>query len=301
MTGRRPGYVFNDVRDPDKAGLINAEDALRREYRVRLFNRKWLEGMMKEGYAGADQVRFLVSNSFGWEVMRPGSVGNANWQEMKNVLVDDKLQLHMAEWFDRNNPHAYQDMTAVMLEAVRKGYWKADAATTQRLVTEYAKSVTRHGQSGHIRSGGNRALDGLVRGELKKMPAAMAKDLLAKYVARIEGQQQLAATEAAPGEMAAATLASPVAAPAVPPAGVPEGKPDAASAPPPAAAPPPASKPETPPGAKPTAPPQGAQPVTGFRVEGGDGQSGRTWWWLVALVVVGLVLVGLLRRSGTPR
>ena len=98
MTGKRPDYVFSDVRDPDKAGIVGAEDALRREYRVRLFNRKWLEGMMKEGYAGADNVRVMVSNSFGWEVMRPGSVGADNWQEMKNVLVDDKLHLSLRDW-----------------------------------------------------------------------------------------------------------------------------------------------------------------------------------------------------------
>ena len=59
MTGKRPGYVFNDVRDPDKAGLLNAEEALRREYRVRLFNRKWIEGMMKGKAtpAGADHLQ----------------------------------------------------------------------------------------------------------------------------------------------------------------------------------------------------------------------------------------------------
>ncbi len=49
--------------------------------------------MMKEGYAGADHMRFQVANSFAWEVMRPGSVGNDNWDEMKRVLIDDKLQL----------------------------------------------------------------------------------------------------------------------------------------------------------------------------------------------------------------
>lgn len=291
MTGKRPEYVFNDVRDPSKSGLLNAEDALRREYRVRLFNRRWLEGMMKEGYAGADQMRFLVSNSFGWEVMRPGSVGNSNWQEMKNVLVDDKLHLSLGQWFDRSNPHAYQDLTATMIEAVRKGYWKADARTTQQLAVEYARSVTRHGLSGGLRSGGNRPLDQMVRGELEKLPATEGKELLAHYAARIEQQQQLAAGEAAPGAPAAtpAPAAAGATASAAPPA--------AGQAPPPPPPPPPhAAQP-----AAAAAPPQTAQPVTGFRVEGGDGQTGRSWWWLVAAAIVVLVTLGLLRRSGTPQ
>ncbi len=145
LLGNVPNMFFSDVRDPDRAGMINAEDALRREYRVRLFNRKWLEGMMKEGYAGADHMRFLVSNSFGWEVMRPGSVGDDNWNEMKNVLVDDKLNLGLKEWFDKNNPYAIQDAMVVMLEAARKGYWQADESVLKDLAKKYAENVSRNG------------------------------------------------------------------------------------------------------------------------------------------------------------
>jgi cobaltochelatase CobN len=53
--------------------------------------------------------------------------------------------LGMAEFFDKNSPFAYQDMTARMLETVRKGYWKADAATEKKLLEEYVESVHRHG------------------------------------------------------------------------------------------------------------------------------------------------------------
>lgn len=217
MTGKRPEYVLADVRDPDKAGLINAEDALRREFRVRLFNRKWLEGMMKEGYAGADHIRFLTSNSFGWEVMRPGSVGNDNWNEMQRVLIDDKLNLHLPEWMDRNNPYAYQDAMAVMLEAIRKGYWQADAAVAQQLAAEYARSVARHGLSGHMTSGGNRHLDALVRQHIEELSSPGAAELLAQYSRRIAEQTQMTDTElvqrgSAPGAAVAANpAASPVA------------------------------------------------------------------------------------------
>jgi cobaltochelatase CobN len=51
----------------------------------------------------------------------------------------------MAEFFDKSSPFAYQDITARMLETVRKGYWKADAATEQRLLEEYVASVNQHG------------------------------------------------------------------------------------------------------------------------------------------------------------
>lgn len=289
MTGKRPEYVFNDVRDPDKAGLLNAEEALRREYRVRLFNRKWIEGMMKEGYAGADHLRFQVANSFGWEVMRPGSVGNANWQEMKNVLVDDKYRLYLGQWFERNNPYAYQDATATMLEAVRKGHWQADAQTTRQLAVEYATSVARHGLSGNLRSGGNAALDSMVRGQIESAPDGTSRELLTKYTARIEQQAQMASTGPAPGEVAAA--------PATP------------STTPATAAPPAAAAPPTPP---PDAPrtPDSAQSSTDVRnVEGlraeavGEPAPHTRWLWTAFGIacVVAIIFLGAWRRSGVPR
>lgn len=188
ITGRRPEYRFSDVRDPDSATMIDAEEALRREYRVRLFNRKWLEGMMKEGYAGADHMRFLVSNSFAWEVMRPGSVGDANWNEMKQVLVDDKLNLGLRDWFDRTNPYAHQDALAAMLEAVRKGYWQADQETKRQLAREYASIVARHGMSGNIVSGGNRALHRHLEELLGRSDSQDDRDRFAAYDAKYQEQ-----------------------------------------------------------------------------------------------------------------
>lgn len=214
VTGKRPEYVLSDVRDPDRAALTGAEDALRKEFRVRLFNRKWLEGMMKEGYAGGDHLRVMVSNSFGWETMRPGSVGTSNWQEMKQVLVDDKLKLDLRDWFERHNPYALQDSTAVMLEAIRKGYWDADEATRRQLAVEYASQVARHGLSGHITSGGNQALDGFVRGELQRSGDDRERELLAEYATRIDEQRE-SPTQVGVAKAAASELA-PDAAPASP-------------------------------------------------------------------------------------
>ncbi len=306
MTGKRPDYVFSDVRDPDKAGMIRAEDALRREYRVRLFNRKWLEGMMKEGYAGADNVRVMVSNSFGWETMRPGSVGDDTWQEMKNVIVDDKLNLSIRDWYERSNPNAYQDTTAVMLEAIRKGFWNADAKTKQQLAVEYARSVARHGLSGHVTSGGNGALDGMVREQIEGIPGAEAKELLAKYTSRIAEQRQLSAADAAPGSEPTPVAASapPAGQPAVPAPGVPDagqGE-QAVSTPPPAQAKSIPPKSVEPLAAKPTE-------IRGKRLEPAaeptneqpEPTDHRIWLWIaVAIVIILLVTGGFLLRKGTP-
>ena len=65
------------------------------------------------------------------------------WKETFDVYVEDKHKLGMKEFFEKNSPFAYQDMTGRMVETVRKGYWKADAATKKKLLAEYVEQRER--------------------------------------------------------------------------------------------------------------------------------------------------------------
>jgi cobaltochelatase CobN len=71
-------------------------------------------------------------------------------------------------------------MTAAMLEAIRKGYWKADAATRQNLSTLYAASVTRRGASGSERTAGNAGLQKFVADNLNA-PGNVQGQLLSQF------------------------------------------------------------------------------------------------------------------------
>lgn len=154
VTGRKPEYSFVDVRDPDRARTVAAEDALRTDLRVRLFNRQWIEGMQKEGYAGADQVAVMVSNVFGWETVRAGSVGQDVWNEIKQIYLDDSRAMGMRAWFERANPFAEQSIAELLLEASRKGYWQADAKSLADVAHVYLQSRQQHGSGGGIREAG---------------------------------------------------------------------------------------------------------------------------------------------------
>ena len=181
LTGKEPEFFLADVRDADQVRMVRAEDALATDFRVRLFNRKWIEGMMKEGYAGADQVAVHVSNMLGWEIMREHSVSAENWQEVVDVYVRDRKNLRIREWFDQNNPQAFQGMTQVLLETVRKGYWSPDAATVREIAEAHARSVVRYGKNSGIRGGGNAAFQKFIQGVLDVPGDARAQALLAEY------------------------------------------------------------------------------------------------------------------------
>ncbi len=203
LTGREPEWFISDVRDPDRASLVVAEDALSRDFHVRLLNRKWIEGMMKEGYAGADQIAVHVSNALGWSIMRKGSVSDDTWNELAAIYVQDKMGLSLRPWFDAENPYAFQDASEVMLEAARKGYWNAPPGTLRMVAQQYAQSVVRHGEGGGLRGGGNAPLEQFVVDALHSAKSAQTDQLAVEYQGRLrEGEKPAAAVAlgTAPGK-----------------------------------------------------------------------------------------------------
>ena len=94
--------------------------------------------------------------------MRPEMLEDYYWQDVKAAIIDDKYKLGTKEFFEKKNPYALQEMTGVMLETIRKGYWKADAKTRKELAQLHAKLVKKHdaGCSGFVC--GNKKLSDMV-------------------------------------------------------------------------------------------------------------------------------------------
>ncbi|HBA84688.1 MAG TPA: cobalt chelatase [Verrucomicrobia bacterium] len=186
VTGKEAELVLNDVRDEPR--LRNFEDALRVEFHATLFNKKWTQGMMENGYAGAGMVAELVKNTFGWKVTRPGSIDNNIWNQIHEIYVKDQHGLKLREWMDRENPHAFQEIAATLLESNRKGYWKTDPKTLDDLARQYAESVAHHGDSGGLVGGGNLQLQKQVE---QRLDAPGDQPLKANYqreIARAKGK-----------------------------------------------------------------------------------------------------------------
>jgi cobalamin biosynthesis Mg chelatase CobN len=87
----------------------------------------------------------FVEYLWGWDATVRELVTDEIWKETFDVCVQDKDKLGMKEFFEKNSPFAYQDITARMEETMRKGYWKADEATEKKLLEEYLESVNKHG------------------------------------------------------------------------------------------------------------------------------------------------------------
>lgn len=169
IDGRSPEMLVTNTRDPGHPEMTTIDKFIGTEFRSRYVNPTWIEGMKKEGYAGAGEMRQFVEYLWGWDATAPDAIDDAKWKETFDVYVDDKYRLGMKAFFDRHSPFAYQDMTARMVETVRKGYWKADAATRKRLVEEYIGSVNQHGVGCAENTCGNPRLQKYVIDEAKRV------------------------------------------------------------------------------------------------------------------------------------
>ena len=132
-------------RDPGKIKVESIEKTIGRELRTRYLNPEWIQGMKKENYAGAREMAKFVEYMWGWQVTIPDAIDKTAWEQTLQVYVEDKYHQDMKEFFNKHNPWAYQSITARMLEAIRKGYWKADEKTKQKLAFEYAQNVVAKG------------------------------------------------------------------------------------------------------------------------------------------------------------
>lgn len=159
LTGKEPEAFIADVRNPDGARMRRFEEVLESNLRAELLNKEWLAGMKAHDYAGAGHIAELTKNTFGWAVTRPESVDPRVWQEIHELLVQDRYKLGLRAWFEQQNPAALQEIAATLLEAARKGHWKPDAATERELAELYAAMAVQHGAASGIVGGGNRKLD----------------------------------------------------------------------------------------------------------------------------------------------
>ncbi len=192
VTGKDPEGVFSDTRDPTKPVMMNLKEALMAEARTRYFNPKWIEGNQEHDFSGAAEMARMTGNLFGWQITKPALVDDYMWEEAYEIYHKDKYNLELREWFDKENPYAFQDLTAIMIETIRKGYWDASDTIKQELVNAYAESVAAHGSSASARTAANQALDRVVKEVLNAPGNVAGAALMPQYQ---EAMEKLAASE----------------------------------------------------------------------------------------------------------
>ncbi len=142
VDGATPEVMISNLANPARATQETLERFMGRELRSRYLNPEWIKAMQQEGYAGAKFVNQVVQNMWGWQVTTPEVVDTAKWNEMYETYVNDRHNLDIEQFFRQaGNLWAYQALMTRMLEAVRKGYWDADAQVIEHLGSKISELV----------------------------------------------------------------------------------------------------------------------------------------------------------------
>ncbi len=115
---------------------------LNTELRSRALNPKWAEGMLNNGFSGANTINKHVELLFVWNAVSPESVKDWMWDQVIETYV---FNSDMRNKLLQANPHAFKSIAAWGIEAVRRGMWVPDSAKLSQLKDLYIKANIEYG------------------------------------------------------------------------------------------------------------------------------------------------------------
>ncbi len=148
VTGKDPDAYLSDYRNRNNVRMQEVKEAIGVESRTTILNPTYIKEKMKGDAGAASSIAEIVQNTYGWNVMKPKAIDQQLWNDIYDVYVKDKYNLGTQGYFEEKNPAALENMTAVMLETARKGYWKATPEQLKAVAGLHTDLIAKYGTSG---------------------------------------------------------------------------------------------------------------------------------------------------------
>jgi len=179
-TGDDPTFLLSDARRSSAIRTQTLDEAIRDELQTTFWNRRWLEGALREkGGGSAAALAKATQNLFGWSAVgKEGLIDDSIWQKTFDTIVDDRFELGTRRYFEETNPAALTETTAVMLDAVRKNFWNAAPETVQKLATIHSETIRKFGASCSYNACGNKDLRDFIAERLPEAEATAYRDAI---------------------------------------------------------------------------------------------------------------------------
>jgi cobaltochelatase CobN len=124
---------YGDTRSRDTVEIRTIADEIRRVVRTKLLNPKWIDGMKKHGYKGAEDISKRITHVYGWEATT-GEVDDSIFDSIAETFV---LNEENRKFFSEKNPWALEEIGRRLLEANARDLWDADPDLIDRLKEAY--------------------------------------------------------------------------------------------------------------------------------------------------------------------
>lgn len=133
VRGRMPMSVIGCSADTSNIRTRTVDEEGRFVFRSKINNPKWLEGLKRHGFRGAEEISDMTEYVFGWDATSD-IIDPWMYQSIADRFLFDE---ETAEWFRDANPHAMQATAARLLEAIGRGMWDPDDITKEQLQEIY--------------------------------------------------------------------------------------------------------------------------------------------------------------------
>ncbi|WP_129599044.1 cobaltochelatase subunit CobN [Anaerophilus nitritogenes] len=108
------------------------------ELRTRILNPKWIEGMLKEGYAGSAEIGKHIGNMFLMDATLD-AIDDWGWKSVADaIILDENVRAQL-------DPYVMQSIIGWQMEAARRDMWNADAETMKQIADIYINNAVEYG------------------------------------------------------------------------------------------------------------------------------------------------------------
>ncbi|BAC91269.1 cobaltochelatase subunit CobN [Gloeobacter violaceus] len=132
--GSRPAVLIADTTG-ERIEVKTLPEAVRQGVTSRLFNPRWIDGMLAHGHQGAQQIADRVEYLLGLDATT-ASVGTATWGQVARRFVFDAA---MRDRLIAANPYAAAEIARQLAQAHGRGYWQATDEERTHLETLYGQ------------------------------------------------------------------------------------------------------------------------------------------------------------------
>lgn len=104
VTGKDPDAYLSDYRNRNHMKMQELKEAVGVESRTTILNPTYIKEKMKGGASSASEFAEVITNTYGWNVMKPAAIDKELWDNIYNVYVKDELNLGVKQYFEQQNP-----------------------------------------------------------------------------------------------------------------------------------------------------------------------------------------------------
>ena len=134
VRGRMPMSVIGCSADTSAIRTRTVDEEGRFVFRSKINNPKWLEGLKRHGFKGAEEISNMAEYVLGWDATSD-IIDPWMYQSIAERFLFDE---ETAEWFRDANPYAMHETASRLLEAIGRGMWTPDEETRRQLEEIYS-------------------------------------------------------------------------------------------------------------------------------------------------------------------